>query len=79
LDDYYNNLHGYIHDNQCYYHFEKTRINPYGDVIPCVGGSVGNVTKTNITEIVNNESYKKFRRTIKKIGTFPSCRRCCKL
>lgn len=79
LDPYYNDLHGYVHSEKCYYHFSHLRINPYGEVVPCVGNSMGNVNKTYISDIINGPNYNAFRKKLKEIGLFPNCRRCCKL
>ena len=79
LDSYYNDLHGYIHCGKCYYHFSNIRIDPFGNIIPCTGPSVGNIKDLSINEIINGEKYTYFRNVIKEIGVFPNCRRCCKL
>jgi len=39
----------------------------------------GNIRESSFREIWNNESYRRYRRTVKRCGAFPICSRCTEL
>ncbi len=55
---------------------------PNGDVTTCGDYPdyiVGNILRSGIRDIWNNERYRKFRQTVKQDGLLPICSRCCGL
>jgi MoaA/NifB/PqqE/SkfB family radical SAM enzyme len=52
-------------------------INADGSVFPCLSIDTGNVKKQSLNEIFYSDIFKKFRQTIKNVGTVAACNRCC--
>jgi len=65
---------------RCVFIWHSTLIDANGDVLPCqyYGIPMGNVRDRSLFEVWNNDSYREFRRVLKK-GLLPGCHRCCKL
>jgi MoaA/NifB/PqqE/SkfB family radical SAM enzyme len=73
------NFFGY---NKCVAPWLVAELMPNGDVATCRDYPdyvTGNITRENIIDIFNGERYRKFRRTLREIGMFPICARCCGL
>ncbi len=71
--------HGAFVD-KCFYPWKSARVNPYGDVYSCsIDVSFGNIREASFRDIWNGESYRVFRRTLKKHRLFPKCCKCCAL
>jgi len=73
--DWYNLIFD-INKWKCNYPMRVLRINPYGDVYPCLNIKMGNIREQTIKEIWNSEKFKNFRKKLKK-GIFPICAMCC--
>jgi radical SAM protein with 4Fe4S-binding SPASM domain len=67
--------------NKCFYAWYHARVNPYGDLYACgpISLSMGNVTEQPLSEIWNNETYRAFRKALKRHQLFPKCTKCCAL
>ena len=68
--------------DECISIFQAAEINSNGDVSPCRDYHdyvVGNIKQATLTELWENEAYRKFRRSIRKDGLMPVCSRCCGL
>jgi MoaA/NifB/PqqE/SkfB family radical SAM enzyme len=63
----------------CRLPWDTMRISPYGDVYPCLNLLVGNVRRNKLREIWNNDTYRGFRRDLKRASLFPACVGCCKM
>ena len=64
-------------NKECINPWFSALIKPNGDVTPCLGYVVGNISKNPFMEIWNNKKIKKFRRILKQKKFFPGCIRCC--
>lgn len=67
---------------QCISIYQVVEIDSNGDVSPCRDYhdyKVGNVKESTITEIWNNDRFRKFRRSLNQEGLMPVCTRCCGL
>lgn len=62
---------GYIHSN--------LRIDPAGNVIPCMEYRLGNVLEQDLVDIWNGHPYQTFRQKLKSHGPFQACLRCCNM
>lgn len=78
MDNYYGDF-GWTNSEYCYQVWGTARVNPYGDVYPCVDYIYGNIIKNNFGEVWCGERAVKFRKILKKCKLFPACSRCCKL
>jgi radical SAM protein with 4Fe4S-binding SPASM domain len=82
LREYYTN-HGATYGyDQCISIFQAVEIDSNGDMSPCRDYHdyvVGNVKDQTITEVWNNEAYRKFRGSLHREGLMPACTRCCGL
>lgn len=68
--------------NKCLAPWRNIAINPHGEIIIsplCFAGSLGNVKKSSFSKIWNGDSFRQFRRQLKKAGLYPACSRCCML
>lgn len=82
LKAYYNDHSALFGYTQCISIFQAVEIDSNGNLSPCRDYHdyiVGNVKENTITEIWNNEAYKKFRRSLATDGLMPVCSRCCGL
>jgi MoaA/NifB/PqqE/SkfB family radical SAM enzyme len=52
-------------------------IGPYGTVFPCFSIPMGNIRDMPLKRIWNGETYKDFRKRLRKAGIFPGCTGCC--
>ncbi len=83
------NLRAYYTDHsatfgysQCISIYQVVEIDSNGNCSPCRDYHdyvVGNVKEQTITEIWNNDAYRKFRRSLSTEGLMPVCSRCCGL
>ena len=68
--------------DECISIFQALEINSNGDVSPCRDYHdyvVGNAKQATLTELWNHPRYLAFRRSLRKDGLMPACRRCCGL
>ena len=80
LMPYYFDLKGYRHSKRCKFIYGTARILPSGEVNSCmVGYSYGDIKKQPFSDIWNSKKARHFRNTVKKVGLFPGCARCCKI
>ncbi len=82
LKNYYTDHSERFGYDQCISIFQVVEIDSNGDLSPCRDYHdyvVGNVKHNTITEIWNNEAYRKFRRSLATEGLMPVCTRCCGL
>lgn len=52
-------------------------IGPYGTVFPCFSIPMGNIRDIPLEKIWNSDTYKDFRKRLRKAGIFPGCTGCC--
>ena len=71
-----NKKHNSKHFSACYAPWSSVHINVDGNLFPCMAVSMGNVKKTNLSEIIFSNEFKKFRNIIKQKGTINGCNRC---
>jgi radical SAM protein with 4Fe4S-binding SPASM domain len=66
--------------DKCFYPWFATRIDPFGNVYPCsMSIKLGNIKTDTLPNIWNNKKYTQFRRSLRKNGLFPKCKKCCAL
>jgi MoaA/NifB/PqqE/SkfB family radical SAM enzyme len=68
--------------DKCLAPWRNVAITPHGDVIIsplCFAGSLGNVKNSSFSRVWNGESFRRFRRKLKKVAIYPACSRCCML
>lgn len=66
--------------NKCFLPWHRMQINPFGIVYPCsLNINMGNLTKESLPSIWNGLKYVDLRQRLKKIGLYPSCKKCCVL
>jgi radical SAM protein with 4Fe4S-binding SPASM domain len=64
---------------ECNLPWNTMRVSPYGDVYPCMNLFIGNVRQNKLSTLWNNQTYTKFRQSLKHASLFPSCIGCCKM
>ncbi len=69
-DDYY---------KHCDYIYNNLRIDPEGNVIPCLEYKLGNILQEDLLDIWNGSAYKAFREHLALSGPFDACLRCCNI
>jgi radical SAM protein with 4Fe4S-binding SPASM domain len=75
---FYSDEYAYTH--HCFYPWFAMRINPYGNVYPCLMSVyTGNLRNNQLKEIWNNEAYVDFRKALRRVGIWPKCTKCCML
>jgi radical SAM protein with 4Fe4S-binding SPASM domain len=75
---FYDDESAYVH--HCYYPWFAMRINPYGEVYPCqMNVSMGNMKRDSLVDVWNNAAYVSFRKSLRKVGIWPKCTKCCAL
>lgn len=79
MDNYY--TPGAKLEGRCLYPFLHARISFSGKVYFCpfIRVEVGDLTKSSLEEVWNNDRYVDMRRRLVEEGLFPVCRRCCKV
>ena len=78
IDDYYRRW-SYAHCSKCYQPWGVARLDPYGNVYPCIDYYFGNLKESDFDKIWNGNKTRLFKNELKKYGLFPGCRRCCKI
>lgn len=63
----------------CTYIHKNLRIDPEGNVIPCLEYKLGNLLEENLLDIWNGPAYKTFREHLALNGPFGACLRCCNI
>lgn len=65
---------------KCYFLYSSTHIDATGNVFPCTYLDIplGNITKTTLKKIWNNEKYQEIRKQ-QENKPFAICKRCCKI
>lgn len=65
---------------KCYFLWLETRIDPFGDVIPClyITTPAGNIMTDKFSDLWRGETLTSIRREIQR-GLRPVCQKCCKL
>jgi len=82
LRQYYTDHSATFGYDQCISIYQAVEIDSNGDMSPCRDYHdyvVGNVKENTISEIWNNEAYRKFRASLTTRGLMPACTRCCGL
>ena len=80
LERYYTDHSATFGYDHCSSIYRAVEINANGDMSPCRDYHdyvVGNVKTQTITELWNNERYRRFRRSVTGDGLMPVCTRCC--
>lgn len=63
----------------CTYIQKNLRIDPAGDVIPCMEYKLGNILEQDLSEIWSGSPYQTLRKKLADSGPFEACLRCCNL
>lgn len=63
----------------CTYIYNNLRIDPQGNVIPCLEYKLGNILEEDLLDIWNGSAYKAFREHLTLNGPFEACLRCCNI
>lgn len=63
----------------CKFPYHDVFINPEGSVYPCMPLKIGNVRDNRLSEIINNDKFKNFRKSLKEHKVFKPCNLCCDL
>ena len=63
----------------CTYVYENLRIDPEGNVIPCIEYKLGNILEQELSEIWDGSPYRTFRQKLADSGPFEACLRCCNM
>lgn len=63
----------------CHQPWGTARIDPYGNVYPCIDYYYGNLTMQTFENIWKGEKANNFRKLLKQNKMFPACTKCCKL
>ncbi len=82
LERYYTDHDATFGYDKCTSIYRMVEINANGNMSPCRDYHdyvVGNVKTNTITEIWNNDPYRKFRCSLGQDGLMPACTRCCGL
>lgn len=82
LQSYYSDHGGTFGFERCISIFHAVELDANGDMSPCRDYHdyvVGNVQEQTISELWNNEAYKRFRQSVCRDGLMPVCTRCCGL
>lgn len=65
--------------SRCLIPWYSSQINSNGDIIPtdrCLHTVLGNIREKSFKEIWNDEPYREFRKSLKKVKRYPICARC---
>ncbi|MGH9348127.1 MAG: radical SAM/SPASM domain-containing protein [Vicinamibacterales bacterium] len=65
--------------NGCTYIHTNLRIDPEGNVIPCLEYALGNILEQELSAIWTGDAYETFRRHLAQDGPFEACLRCCNM
>ena len=65
--------------SRCSYIHHDLRIDPEGNVIPCLEYTMGNLLEQNLIDIWTGAPYQAFRRHLSCGGPFAACLRCCNM
>jgi len=79
IRDYYLDLIRYRRSRTCNFPWSSVRITYEGKLFACMDYFYGNLKEKGFGELWNNKKARLFRKTLKKIGLFPGCARCCKI
>jgi radical SAM protein with 4Fe4S-binding SPASM domain len=82
IREFYRNPANTFGYKRCFAPYYMVLVLPNGDVATCRDYPdyvVGNIRKSSLAEIFNNERFQRFRRALKEDGLFPICSRCCGL
>jgi MoaA/NifB/PqqE/SkfB family radical SAM enzyme len=63
----------------CTYIYDSLRIDPEGNVIPCLEYKLGNILEQELADIWNGGPYRAFRQGLSEKGPFRACLRCCNM
>ena len=63
----------------CRYIHNNLRIDPEGNVIPCLEYKLGNILEEDLLDIWNGDAYRTFRKQLALNGPFEACLRCCNI
>jgi MoaA/NifB/PqqE/SkfB family radical SAM enzyme len=63
----------------CTYIYNDLRIDPEGNVIPCLEYKLGNILEENLADIWTGPSYNAFRQHFTQSGPYDACLRCCNM
>ena len=78
LMEWYGNGEWEWSDWKCGYPSSVLKVDPYGNVIPCLNEVIGNIRKEPIKDIWNSVKFKHFRRQIKSVLS-AKCAMCCNM
>ncbi len=79
---YYKEVDNFFGYNKCTAPWLAAELMPNGDVSTCRDYPdyiTGNIQEEGILEIFHGEKFNKFRKTLRDVGMFPICARCCGL
>lgn len=64
------------HYHPCRAPWESVHINVDGDLFPCMAIKMGNVKEQTLQDIIADDTFRRFRDTIRTEGTVEGCNRC---
>jgi MoaA/NifB/PqqE/SkfB family radical SAM enzyme len=79
LNSWFSEMKPNVFFNGCDYINYNLRIDPQGNVIPCIEYNMGNILEKNLSDIWQSESYTLFRNHVINSKGFDSCSRCCNM
>jgi MoaA/NifB/PqqE/SkfB family radical SAM enzyme len=65
--------------DRCTYIHHNLRIDPEGNVIPCLEYKLGNILEQELADIWTGSPYRAFRKHVAHNGGFQACLRCCNM
>ena len=64
-------------NEKCRYIHKNIRIDPVGNILPCIEYNMGNILKDELSDIWRGKKYERFRNEYALNGPFKACLRCC--
>jgi len=80
LFNYYHRPDVLVSNKRCIIPWQRSMIMSNGDIViynRCIPYLAGNLHRESFADTWNGEAYRRFRRILRKVGTFPACSRCC--
>lgn len=78
IDGWYGGGYGGELWNGCSTLMTKMRIDPYGNMFPCMDLSFGNIRDMTLLDVWNGDAFVSFREHVLAVGPLPDCITCCR-
>lgn len=79
IHSYFNSPHDFYSHKRCYFVNSTVAVEPNGEVVLCPDFpdyKIGNIYESKISQILGNESYERFRKSLRERGLFSICAKC---